>query len=324
MANKKSNPLLYLIALVLGVSAILWFAVIDDDKVHFENDREFSFKNIEGIDSIKLIDEKGIKTTLSRSSSNWKVNNNFFARPDRIKHLLNTIQHVATRTPVPTKQRKSVINVIRKNHVKVNIYSGGEITKSYIVGHPTSTQTGTYMIKQLREDTASVPFITYLLGFNGFLTSRYDPEPGAWRDNVIMNYPKLEIKSIQLNYDSDTFRIQFDGENYKFKNYKVQEEYIRRYLLNFKSLAVEYFIEGTGQKQTSNRQPFFEIVITDLENNTTNLKGYRKTAPEGMKDVNGNRSVWDKERFIILVNDNQWAVAQYFVFDPLFINPKHL
>jgi hypothetical protein len=306
---------------VFAIVSLYFLFKSNKDKTHFSDARELAVKNIEQVDEIHLISITGDTVILKKESDFWKVNDQFIARRDRVEHLLNTIENVEVRTPVPTSQKASVLKQMNQQQVEVSIFSGGKKISSYLVGHPTADQLGTYMINTSEESFKDKVFITYLLGFNGYLTSRYDARVGFWRDNTVIHYPELKIQKVRLTLEGDTFEINFDGKNYS-SNIQSDESEIRRYLLNYKKLAVEYYAEEPS-KELYSPSPFFTLQIISLNDVIQRLEGYRKKAPQGMLDINGKQAKWDKNRFYLKTN-NEWAVAQYFVFDPILISTETL
>ena len=128
------------------------------------------------------------------------VNGLYDARPDVIQTLLYTIRKIDVKEPVGKKAQDNVVKRLAADAVKCEIYSKGELIKAYYVGSETQDLTGTYMILiDLKTmETSAKPFVTYIPGFEGFLTTRYFTEEIGWRDRTVFNYIPNEIKSVRM------------------------------------------------------------------------------------------------------------------------------
>jgi len=322
----------FFVILVIFVFGVVFFFHSNDNQLSDENARDFSIKNINKIDKIFLASKAGLTITLTKTEDHWLVNNQFIARPDRIESLLETARKVQTRNRVAKKKIERVIKNLSAEHIKAEFYIGNQLHKSYFVGGANQKGDGTYMllINPETNENTSIPFVTCIRGFEGYLTPRFEPLLDNWRDLKIFHFPKNRIKSVETHYPSNpenSFKIEIEEKRYVLKKngeiIKTDSEKIKKYLLNFKSIAAERLVprEGLG-KDIVNRlhasSPYFKLTVTDLSDKTNTVIGYKRNAKIGETNAIGLPIQFDPERFYgICFGGKELTILQYYVFDPI-------
>lgn len=183
-------------------------------------------------------------------------------------------------------------------------------------------------INEKTGENYNTPFITHLLGFEGYLTPRYEPKLSTWRDLTVFNYPKLDIQELSIQYPNtpqNNFKIKASEDGYKFYQNdqltKCDQIEIKRYLLNFKSISAERLIDKQKKialnKTYAKQKPWFVISISTKNNATTTLKAYKIKLPAGTKNAAGLPLNYDPDRFHGTCFNGEIGVFQYFTFDPL-------
>lgn len=327
----------FLILLVgLGVGLYFFFSSNNNKQSELEA-RNFKIENINSINKIFLSDKKGTQVTLTKEDDVWAVNNQYIARNLRIQTLLNTAKNIEVKQRVPLKQREIIFKNLATNNIKAEFFIDNDLVKSYFIGTADGTTTGTYMllINEATGENYSLPFITHLLGFEGYLTPRYEPDPNTWRDLKIFYYPKNAIEKVKLEYPQspeNNFEIKLQDNRYAlFQNnnsIKSNQTSIKKYLLNFKSIAAESLIpnpfKDSIQNRLKNQKPWFTLSVTNLLNKTTTIKGYKKHLPAGSTNSIGLPIFYDPDRFYGVCFDNELSSLQYYVFEPILTTKAKL
>ena len=176
----------------------------------------------------------------------------------------------------------------------------------------------------------STPFLTHLIGFEGYLTPRYEPNPNTWRDLKIFFFPKNAIQSVKLEYPSEpknNFEIRLEKSGYtlfqqnKKINFKLTA--IKSYLLNFKSIAAENIltdkVKDIVQKKIQSQSIWFSLSVTNFNGKITKIIGYQKKMPSGSTNAIGAPINIDPDRFYGICFENELTTLQQYVFDPLLI-----
>ncbi|MBL7925149.1 MAG: DUF4340 domain-containing protein, partial [Bacteroidia bacterium] len=190
---KRNRTVLIVLVLLAILAAWLWFnrsgSTIKGEL------RDFAVQDTGRVDKIFLADKDGRQVTLVREApGRWMVNNRFMARQDAINSLLYTIKAVEVRSPVGRNLYNNTMKLMAAKSVKIEIYAGDENLKTYYVGHPTMDNLGTFMYLE----SSSVPFITHIPGFNGFLSTRYFASEAEWRDKSIFRLDPKRIVAVEI------------------------------------------------------------------------------------------------------------------------------
>ena len=193
---KKNRNLIFLVILLGGLTA--YFTVQHGNSTVREELKDFAVKDTAAITKIFLADRSNHAVTIEKKNGRWLVNDKYKPRKDVLKDLMDVLYLVNVRTKVSKAAYNNVIKNLAAASVKCEIYLNGETKpfKTYYVGGQTEDALGTFMML----DQSSVPFITQIPGFNGYLTPRYCVSEDIWRENSLFTYKPGEIKKISVDY----------------------------------------------------------------------------------------------------------------------------
>ncbi len=322
----KSKITLIIFIVLLAISAVIYFT--NNSGTIKKELRDFTVKDTSSVTKIFLADKANNKVTLTREKGHWKVNNKYYARPDAINILLQTIATVDVKSPVSKSSLKNVIKRLATKSTKVEIYKGEELTKVYYVGEATPDQSGTYFVLE----NSSVPFINQIPGFTGYLSIRYFTDEILWRDNSIFLYSFQDINSVSVNLKAkpaQAFTVFNDGNN-TFRLQDVNKKEItgfepltvKEFIARFKKVKCESYLDEFFPKKRLdsllNIQPIATILITNKKGELNSIKLYNRPNIGESHDDNGNLLPFNPEAMYGILQDNKQVVScQYFVFDQL-------
>lgn len=331
---KKNRNLLIISLLLL---AVVSYFLYDAQKGNLNEElREFAYQDTAGITRIFLADKSGKQITLDRKSADeWTVNGKYWARPDAVNLLLQTIHDVEVWSPVGKKAYNNIIKSIAAKGVKVEIFADGSKVKTYYVGGPTPDQMGTYMYME----NSSVPFITSIAGFNGYLTPRYITERTDWVVKNVFRLKEGELVSLSVadrERAGHAFRIEkpqgasdyllFDGFEQPVGN--ISQDKIIDYLQGYSALNFEGLEKGLIPNQRDSMRattPFRTIVLVKADGDTTRIDLWRRpvTVQTSNMNMEGNTYSFDIDRMTGAMNrDTSLILVQYFSFERLFLKPS--
>lgn len=333
----KNNKFLLAILVVLVAVASYYFLNDKSGTLGFKSgvNSDFAFEDTTQIDKIFISNPKGENVTLIKGEKYWTVNGKHKARPESISVLMNTFNRIAVKSPVSKNALPNVIKSMATRAIKVEVYEGSDDpSKIYYVGEPTQNHQGTYMLLETDGEKSTEPFVMYIPGFYGYLTTRFYSNPEQWRDAAIFKYTPMEIQNIVVDYPLDlerSFTISkkedivslFDNvSNQKIEN--ANQELLNEYL-NFYGRVYyeEVATEMAESKKDSiiNAQPYFSIKVTDVFGNENKIKGYRIPNNDSIPYADGNIYPYDLDRMYGYYNDELVVFIQYRTFDALLL-PK--
>jgi hypothetical protein len=327
----KKNRLAIILVVVLG-SACFWFVINRGRGTIKPTLRDFAVADTASISKIFLADKNGNSITLERQSpSQWLVNGKYTARPDAVHTLLTTIKTLDIKEPIGKNAQDNVIKRLAAKAVKCEIYQNNELVKAYYVGTETPDQAGTYMIlidPETMKPSAKA-FITYIPGFEGYLTTRYFTEERGWRDRTVFHYIPSDIKSVRLEAPSNpeqNYEVSVLGEN-KFQVKKLNDNKVlndldtlavKQYLSYFQQLNFESFEVDLKQPQIDSAlktKPLNILTVTDNKGQSNKVTFYGRNNLKKLLDEKGEPLPFDPVRMdALLDNGKDFVMVQYFMF----------
>jgi hypothetical protein len=335
---KKNKLTLFLFLALAGIAIALYLNRSNGTlKVPL---KDFAVQDTAAITKIFMADRKGKTVTLDKEANgDWIVNKKFKARPDAINTLLYTIKMVEVKSPVGKNLYNRTMSLMASNSVKIEIYSGSENLKTYYVGHPTMDNLGTFMYME----GSSQPFITYIPGFNGYLTSRFFTNEVDWRDRSLLRMDPRKItnvkiedfarpeRSLELFRESDsTYKVTLLKSGNVIKTEAAR---LREYLMAFKVInfqKVEMSLPKLSKDSIESTPPFGRLSVKEERSKDPfTMQLYRMPINEltrqPVDDETGKPNPYDLDRFYIRIpGDTTWYVGQYFHFDNFMRDPASL
>lgn len=295
--------------------------------------RNFSVADTAGIDKIFMADKAGNKILLEKQEAGrWLLNGTLEANRRRIDNLLEAIKLVEVKSPVPDKDFNSVVADMASRSVKVEIYQKGKIIKVYYVGSPTLDQLGTYMLME----NSSVPFITHIPGFNGYLSVRYFVKEREWKSKEVFNSGANEIASIRVDYPAAqqaSFILNNEGTAPEVKSLDpalpprsgAQPGFINYYLHAFSNIYYEGYDQSITPAETDSIVRMGPLCVMELKTKKgklSRLQIFYKSLDVHTKQqadlATGKAYKVDQERYYALLNDEKdLIIIQDFVFGKL-------
>ena len=333
----KNNKIIIVVAVVLVAIATFIYISKNNVKQGTMDDMEgaksdFAIKDTASITKIFIADAQGVSVTLSKGKENtWMVDDKYIARPDNIRLLMKTFSRIDVRYPVAKSAFNNVVRDLATKATKVEIYQGGnKPSKVYYVGKATNDNQGTYMLLEEGGVRSTVPFIMYIPGNYGYLTSRFFTEAQQWRDAVVFKYQPEAIKSIEINYletPEESFIINNkDGEFLlsdlgSEKPLKVNPEKLKDYVSRYEK--VYYEMVDIESKQTMidsviASNPYITIEVKDLIGGSNKIVLYHMpNFRETEHSVTGELFEYDVDRMYGYLNNDVFTYVQFATFDKI-------
>ncbi|HRS53915.1 MAG TPA: DUF4340 domain-containing protein [Bacteroidales bacterium] len=340
--NKNKNTIIILIILLLILTTIILY-LSDNRSTLNKYESNFAIKDSSSVTKIFLTDKENNKIVLTKKQPGyWILNQTYIANTDLVNILLKTLISLDAKAKVAKAEHNNVIRRMAAIGIKVEIYQQvyrifindkfkwfpyEKLTKIYYVGDATKDNLGTYMLMQ----GAKHPYIVQIKGFNGFLYTRYSTKEEDWRDHTIFNHKLANIKTITLEFPDNPNESWILNnlnnkkfELYQLNNHKIIEDVdtlkIMEYLGSFNNVKFESFLNNMDNKikdSILNSTPWHILTLTDINQNKYIIKTFHKKAATGEVDLKGNPVIWDRDRLYALINNKDFVIIQFFVFDKI-------
>jgi len=321
-----------IIVLVLLLIASVWFFLNNKKGTIKETLRDFAVTDTASITKVFLADKENNSVTLEKVNGVWKVNGKYNARPDAIQTLLETIKRVDVKEPVSKSAQDNVIKRLAAKAVRCEIFQNSVLTKAYYVGTETADQTGTYMILiDLETMQASAkPFVTYIPGFEGYLTTRYFTKERDWRDRTVFQYVPTDIKSVKLEVPDKPemgYELIIKGNNdyeVKMNNGKalsgIDSMAVKQYLSYFQQINFESMDLAMNEKEIDSTllaTPINVLTVINQNGEKNEVKFFLRKSSKESFDADGKLLQFDSDRMNALLGGKDLVMVQYYVFGKL-------
>jgi hypothetical protein len=332
----KNNKVIIALAVILIAIATFIYIRNNNVKQGTMDDMEgaksdFAIKDTSSITKIFIADAQGVSVTLSKAKDNWIVDDKYIARPDNIRLLMKTFSRIDVRYPVPKAAFNNVVRDIATKATKVEIYQGGsKPSKVYYVGKATNDNQGTYMVLEKDGVKSTVPFVMFIPGNYGYLTSRFFTEAQQWRDAIVFKYTPKAIKSIEINYletPEQSFIINNKDGKFSLSNIgsekplKVNEEKLIEYVSHYQKVYYE-MVDVESKKSRIDSviasSPYITIEVKDVIGGSNKIVLYHMpNFRETEHSTTGEVFEYDIDRMYGYLNNDVFTYVQFATFDKI-------
>lgn len=291
-------------------------------------DNEFKIKDTASIDKIFLANKGNQSVTLVKDGKRWMVNNEFEARGDMMANILHAIRNVEVKQFVPKTAIDNTMKLLSVSATKVEIYTNGKLAKVYYVGGPTQDHFGTYMVMQDSE----TPYICYVPGHRGYISTFYTPMADEWRSRQVFRYQLDEIASVKtefyrvpqlsweiINLDNKSFKLKSLSTNKFIEPFDTGA--VKMILKEFKALGFESFVDinSTRLDSVKAKYPLYKITVNDRSGKKRTLDLYEIPMQPGVYTMDGKEAKVDVDRMYGIVDGTTTTICQYYTYDPVAV-----
>lgn len=338
----RKNKIPIIIVLILAVATVLLWTSKQYTTLA-EEESDFKILDTAAVSKIFIADKNVQQVLLERTGSGWVLNNTYQANTYLVDFLLGTMRRLKVKAPVPLSGHDNVVARMAGYGIKVEIYQmvyrinlfnriklfrHEKRTKVFYVGDVTQDNMGTYMLME----GSPRPYIVYIQGFRGFVSSRFSPQPDDWKSHVVFNQKLQDIKSVSLQFTKspeESFKVDVVDEMGNFELTELSTgspvTYDTLKMLNFltsfrdlryetrmNNLLPEFKLDSILQSPS-----IYELTLVDRNEDTTFLKCYTKAAiPEEIANAYEILVPVDHDRFFAHINEGEdFVLLQYYVFD---------
>lgn len=302
---------------------------------------DFSVWDTASITKLYLADRLDHESLLERHPDGWTVND-FKAHDEKVNQLLNTLYKIHVRMPVSVASHDNIIKQLAVSSTKVEIYQivprinlfnkvklfpREKCTRVFYVGDATMDSNGTFMLKEGSDQ----PYIVYIPGFRGYISTRFAANPDEWRDHVIFQESLADIQTLTMEFGGDPMRgfkvdnvgkHQYqltrlgDNQDLPFDTLKVIN-----LLSSFSDLRYEELLSNkTAQERMDSirQSPFlYKITLENKQGEVKSLKAYQKKV-QSVFDIPETEWIDDEDRMYAFIdNDKDLVLIQYYIFDKI-------
>jgi hypothetical protein len=338
------NKALLIITIVLALLAAILIYSRSNTTLRPEIS-EFSVKDTASVTKIFMADKSNQKVLLERTSQgSWKLNGKYNALQENIQTFLTTISNMEVREPVAKAGHDNIIKLMSAKSVKVEIYQHvyrinigslklfphEKLTRTYYIGDATMDNAGTFALME----GADSPVVVYMPGLRGFISTRFSTSETDWRVHTIFNKKLPEIKNIKVEF------LDEPNESYMVVNQNDQSLKLVRlidskevsgydtlrlvsFVNAFRKINYEVLMndmEPQRKDSIMNSAPKHKITLETKDGTIQQVQTFVRMLPEPEINVfDGSLVTYDLDRMYGLVNEQDFVIIQFFVFDKVLL-----
>lgn len=323
-------------ALLVLIFAV--YSVTNFKDATFEN--EFVLYDTATVTRIFMVDKQNNSVELNKKGADWYLPENQKAINENVVEILKTLMQIEIKYEIPKSARKSTIKRLAGNNTKVEIYQNEplftvfgidfftkqRLTKVFFVGGPTMDSKGTLM----KMDKSDKIYITFIPGFNGYLSERFSAKIADWKSHEIFNYTISQIGKVKVefpetpsesylieNINNTSFRLSSLMDNMPVNNYDTIR--LLELLVSFNKVNYEAYLDNLPAERIDSllkTSPFKIVTVTNKMGESKVLRLYRRFNIDAILDMNGEYFPYDVDRMYGFVSGIKAPVSvQYFVAD---------
>lgn len=327
---KKKNIVLTGLIVILGVLALFALNLVRNSGKSDTELLEFSIADTASINRVVIKDAFANVFELKRNAGqNWTDKDGNCIVQEPAHTILETIKNIEFKGYVPKEARENVKKHMTASSIKVDIYTNGNLAKTWYVGFSTQDHYGTYMLLETPSEKSDLPVIMKVKNLNGIIEPRFFADPRRWNCTQIFALQKDEIKEVEVkHYDvpERSFTVKNFGNSYEVTNLgkkldNIDTSMIVRYLNNYRKIHYEFDNFELTDKQVDSLKkatPFCSLKVTEKSGKISNLKMYHMQGSGTEKGNDfGDETTYDVNRFWCVLPSGKVVKCQFFMFNPL-------
>ncbi|MDH4297753.1 MAG: DUF4340 domain-containing protein [Cyclobacteriaceae bacterium] len=294
MLEKKNKRLFILfLALLSATFTAYWLGRSEE---HFSvNKMIFKDFDLNSINEISLESNKG-SVVLKYNGSRWRVNDQYPADPAMIDVLFATLQQTEPKRPLAASMQDSVAASLRRNGVKVSMFSSDEVQKTFIAGGNESKNQAFF----LDSDGGEIYIVT-IPGYRVYVSGIFELAETGWRDKFVFGFNWRNFQSLEVSFPrkpSDDFAVAMDNNYFSVQGLtQVDTTKLNDFLDDVSLLTVEDYLEPNELLDSLAKVgPYVTILVKDIAQKEYSLQLYPP--------------IDNSSRFMGLINGSQWAIFQ--------------
>lgn len=330
-----NRSLLTLLAIVILAGIAITVAVQPESgRLDADSSTHFSISDTSQVTKIRIADSRGQSAVLERSDHPlglWTLNGRLLARKDATDLLLKTFKRISVRQPVQSTAVEGVLKMMASSGKRVDIHLNGENapTKTWFIGTPTQSHTGTHMLLEWPgKGRSSEPYVTHMEGFTGFLSTRFFTSEGEWRYTGVYESSATQIESIaawplddpgkhaRLSWSKNQETLEAEGEQGPLN---LPQPLLREQWLRLCKVHIETWdshLTPAAQDSLKRSAPAWHLEVAYRDGRNIPMDLYWKNPIMEELDLQGNIMTHDGSRMYAVVN-GEVALVQTFVFNPI-------
>ncbi len=311
----KSKPIKKIIStiIVAALAIIVAFLIFTDNSPFGKGNSSFAVDHNIKVTKVEF-SQNNNKLTLEKKGDAWVVNDKYETRESGINFIEKVITGIEIKSPVSESTFKKEITDKNIEPIKVKVYEGNKVVRSFLVYKTDSNIYGNIM----RMKANSKPFIVNVPGYETNIGYAFTLNENYWRPYTLFNFLPSEISEVSLSNISDpeySFVITNNNGKYQMSSQGNiltgwDTSRVERYLTYFSMVPFESWQFDLDEEALSevSGSPFINISVNSTADKNVSVNFWQKKT-NGLIDTDRLWAKFDD-------NDN-YVVVKYYDIDPI-------
>jgi hypothetical protein len=301
MQEKRNKRLVIIFAVLCCITTVVYFIGRADGSIDVD---ETLFKDfdLQEIDQVSL-ESKEDTVLLQFNGTKWLVNEQFNADAAMIQILFATLQQAEPKRPVSPSIRDSVSRDLKKEGIKVSLFSSGvKKIVFYAGGNARKTQA------IFCAEGNDMPYIMSIPGYRVYVSGIFELPENDWKDKLVFAFNWRNFESLEARFPEAAeqgFKVSLRDNYFGIEGMaSVDTARLNQFLDDVSLLtASEYLNKPIFGGGLSIPPASMIITVRDIAQRAYTLELYKHA---DMQNVPG------------LINGKQWAVFAPSKVDEIF------
>jgi hypothetical protein len=302
---ERKNKYLAISFVVLTALCLLLFFFRQTDKNNWADPKVFKVDQLDKVDHV-ILEENDSKVDLRFVDGRWKVNDMYPADTKLITVFFATLEQALPKREILSSKKDSIVNQLKRSGVKVSLFEGSELKKSFIAGG-NAQKTEAYF--QSNEGNA---YLMTIPGYRVYVSGIFEAAEGMWRDKRVFNFNWRNFKDLTSRFPSEPasdFHVTFKGKFFGVDGLTaIDTAKVNDYLESISLLqGTEYLSSKAAARYDSlfKTNPSFEVEVKDIADRSYLLKIF--PPQKGISSIIG---LTNKEEAIIFDRESIAPIAK--------------
>lgn len=302
MQEKRNKRLAIIFVVLCCVTTVSFFigrtdGSVDVDKTLF---KDFDLQEIDQV----LLESKEGTVVLNFNGTKWLVNEQFNADAAMIQILFATLQQAEPKRPVSPSIRDSVSRELKREGVKVSLFTSGIKEIAFYVGGNTRKTQAIFC-----PESSDTPYIMSIPGYRVYVSGIFELPENDWKDKLVFGFNWRNFESLEARFPESSeqgFKVSMRDNYFGIEGMASADTAKLNQFLDDVSLltASEYLNEPIFSDSLSRPSASMIITVRDIAQRAYTLELYRYA--DSGQGVPG------------LINGKEWAVFAPSKIDEIF------
>ena len=191
--RKKNIRLLATLVFLIGLTILVFLMDRNTDRIGVDQGL-FAIRDTSAINRIVMSGDT-FSNVLEKSNGGWLVNDQYTLDEGLRQVLLSVLQNVQVRRPVSMAEKETVVDFLREEGIKVEIYGEGQILKAFLSGGDQKNNL-TYFMRADKEE----PYVVHLPGYESYVAGLFEIKKNDWRNRIVLSSNWQAVQELALRY----------------------------------------------------------------------------------------------------------------------------